>query len=192
MKILIPTAIILIMIGCTPVQKEEAIAQDSVATLPVDTLSTPATAAEKVGNEYIIQDGYSYIVDPFAFSLDSAAIKEILGEDAIITVVETPGGEDEDGTYSAYSYYEVTSPDAKMSFYSYSGKHYADVTTSKIPFRNGVAVGMLKSDFITAMNLPKEASKANTFTINDDYGSMSFDFDEEKLSRIYVNYEEGT
>jgi len=178
MKIIIPTLIIATMIGCSPVQKEES-SQDTTA-LPVDSTSV----VDDLGEEYVIEDGISYLTDPFDFSLDSASVQKLLGTAASFSVTKTPA--DEDQEIEAGSLYEVTAPGVKLTFATNSSKYHAEISTAKVPFKNGIVVGMSKNDFIKAMDLPADASKANAFGIYGDHGSMSFEFQKEKLSHIYV------
>ncbi len=200
MKNTIPLLFLGLALGCAPAQQETASA-DSTVLAPdttttsdeVDTSINEDAALQDAdpGNVFVIEGGYNYISDPFEFSLDSATLQEMLGEDAVITSQSFPGGEDELGTYGAYSYYELAATGVKMSFYSYSGKHFADVDTSSVKFRNGVVVGMSKDEFIKAMSLPEEALEKDLFKIFDDYGQMSFTFVDNKLINVYVSYEEG-
>ena len=203
--------IIGVAFGCAPAQTETAshdsttVTTNSVAISdnedvedasmydadPGEVQDTSGEVGVLTGDEYEILHQSGLVSDPFDFSLDSAYLQEVLGEDAIITSSITPPGEDEEGTYDGYSFYEVSAGKTQMSFYSYSGKHYADIYTPALSVANGVAVGMTKQDFVDKMGLGEDAIKARKFTINDDYGSMSFFFADDKLTNIYVSYEEG-
>ena len=143
------------------------------------------------GDEYEIFNTGGYITNPFSFTLDSATVQQLLGEEAVITSRSTPAGQDDMGAYDGYTFYEVKAGKTEMSFYSYSGKHYADVYTPKLEFNNGVVVGMTKAKFIEAMGLSQDTMEAKKFTINDDYGQMMFIFDGDLLANVYVSYEEG-
>jgi len=184
MKIIIPALIILTLIGCSPVQQETS--QDSTA-LPVDSTTADniqSTESDDLGEEYVIEDGFSYLQDPLDFTLDSASVQKLLGAGTTISVTRTPADEEEET--EADSFYEVTAPGATLSFHSPSSKYSMDIATPKVPFKNGVVIGMTKSDFIKAMNLSADASKANAFGIYGDHGSMSFEFANEKLDHIYI------
>jgi hypothetical protein len=177
----------------------DAVAPDTVA-LEASASALPIEADAEVGSgglnsdgEYVITSEQSYIYAPFAFLLDSAAIMEILGEDATIEANYTPSAEDDEGRYEAYTFYRVKYGETSMSFYSYSGKHFADIKTPLLPMKYEIVVGMEKGVFLEKMSLSgEEAENADVFTINDDYGSMSFYFSEGKMTRVYVSYEEGT
>ncbi|MEJ0030724.1 MAG: hypothetical protein WDO15_10300 [Bacteroidota bacterium] len=208
MKIFVPGLLIIVAIACTPAQTETTTADSTAAGFTADgTQVIEADSAERfftserndttsgsmVNGEYVLANQYSYISDPFDFSLDSATVAELLGPDVEITSQYSPGGKDDEGSWSEYTFYEVKAGVNKMSFYTYSGKHYADVYTSALRFRNGVIVGMTKADFLSAMSIDDQVARdADTFTINDDYGSMSFYFTSDTLKNVYVNYEEGT
>lgn len=138
--------------------------------------------------EYMIANQPSYITDPFAFALDSATIMDLLGEETTIESTQAPGGDD----YEAYSFYRVKNGKTSLSFYSYSGKHFADIDTPLLPMRYDIVIGMAKAEFLEKMDLSgADAEGADVFTIDDDYGSLSFYFGEGKLVRVYVSYEEG-
>jgi len=192
--------------ACAPAQKETA--SNDTTAVELDTTFAGDEAVEDTemydadpgevkadgrwnGDEYEIFNTEDYIVHPFNFSLDSATVQELLGEEAVITSRTTPAGEDDMGTYQGYTFYEVKAGETEMSFYSYSGKHYADVYTPKLVFSDGVVVGMTKAKFIETMGLAEDTSEAKKFTINDDYGQMMFIFDGDRLANIYVSYEEG-
>lgn len=144
------------------------------------------------GQKYEIYNQSYLVSNPFDTGLDSAALMDLLGEEAVITSTITEGGQDEMGPYDGYTFYELKYDKTEMSFYSYSGKHNADIYTNKITVANGIAVGMKLEDFIAQMELPEEARQATSFIINDDYGFMGFYFDHDgNLTSISVHYEEG-
>jgi hypothetical protein len=188
-----------VVTACTQPQKD-TVPSDSTVVAELDSSEVffsseknDTTTGHLVGTEYFIQSQQSYVSDPFDFTLDSSVVAQLLGPDVVITSRYTPGGEDEEGSYSDYTFYEVTAGDTRMSFYDYSGKHYADISTDALPLKNGIKVGMTKENFLFAMGIDDQnAHTADTFTINDDYGSiMSFYFVGDVLSNVIVNYEEG-
>jgi len=144
--------------------------------------------------EYRIENqNAGLIIDPFRFTLDSATVMEMLGEEATITSIHTEGGVDAEGeTYRSYAYYEVTFGSSNLRFFDYSGKHFANIYTPLIPVGDSIVVGISKELFIEKMDLEENAMASDVFTIVDDYGSMSFTFREGKLFYIYLYYEEGT
>jgi hypothetical protein len=200
--------------ACAPAQRETA----STDTTAVES-DTVAIADNAENNSEVIEDadmydadpgevsetedgrlvgdtyemfGQSYLIqNPFSFSLDSTSLMNLLGEDTEITSQSTPAGEDELGPYDGYTYYTVRSGETELNFYTYSGKHYGDIYTPLLEITYGIKVGMTKEEFLGSFSFPDEAKKATRYTINDDYGTMSFFFEDEKLVRIYVNYEEG-
>jgi hypothetical protein len=201
MKIFSPCLLIIVATACTTGQKETTSDADSTTqVIEADSAErffaserNDTTSGSMINGEYVLANQYSYISDPFDFSLDSATVAKLLGPDVEFTSHYSPAGEDEEGSWSEYTFYEVQAGDDKMSFYTYSGKHYADINTPAVPFKNGVKVGMTKTDFLLAMGIDDQIARdADTFTINDDYGSMSFYFSSDTLRNVYVSYEEGT
>lgn len=174
--------------GMSQEELEESSHDEGVAEL--DTNISTGTLSDD--GEYTMTLQGSYVVDPFGFSLDTATIRELL-PNAVIKYTETPAGKDDEGEWTAYTYYEIESGKNKLSFYSYTGKHYAVIYTPVLVMKHEVVVGMTKADFIDKMTLTGDDPwKANVFTINDDYGSTSFYFEGDTLEHIYVSYEEGT
>jgi hypothetical protein len=150
------------------------------------------TGTLSADGEYTITNQGIYPSDPFGFSLDTTAVRELL-PDATFKYTEYPGGKDEyGGEYSGFTYFEVFSDKTTLSFYSYSGKHHADIYTPDLMMSRQIHVGMTKETFIENMALNgTDPNNAKVFTISDDYGSVSFHFDGDILQRIYVYYEEG-
>jgi hypothetical protein len=183
---------------CTPAQKEEA-STDSTAAVEADSSEVffaseqnDTTAGTVIGDEYVIKNQDGYISSPFDFNLDSATVLGLLGEETVIKSRYTPAGEDQVGSYEAYTFYEVEAGDTKMNFYDYGSKHYADIYTPALGLKNNIKVGMSKDDFLVAMSIDDQrAHDLNIFSINDFYGDMSFYFENDVLIRVRVDYEEG-
>lgn len=213
MKILLAVICAASLCACSPTTTESASTADTtVAELdtttfaetddapPEDASMYDADPGDKAPTGKLDGDNYSIfaqssmvsVSSPFDFSLDSASLMDLLGEETRIEATIAPPGEDEMGPYDGYTYYELKSGKTTLTFYSYSGKHTADIYTDKLTVGGGIAVGMSLDEFIEKMFLDEEAKNARSFTINDDYGSMSFYFDtEDKLININVYYEEG-
>jgi hypothetical protein len=191
---------LLACLACNTSKKEVVIKSDSTDVVKDSAKAVVVTTEEQVvvrSGElkeekgefvYTIANDYSFVSSPYDFDLSATTIESMLGPEAKTSVEEFEGGED----YDAYSITTITFKDSKISFYSFAGKHFADIYTDLLPFRNGIKVGMTKQDFIKAMALEGEdALKATTYEMLDDYGSMKFSFRDDKLYNIYVSYEEG-
>lgn len=208
---LLAAAFVVVIASCSTQNTETASSADSTAA-PQDTVFLSAAPTDGrvdetgdspdqsdstdvvEGGEFILTNQYSYISSPFGFSLDSASLVEILGEGVEITSVYTEGGEyEEGGSYPGYTYYEATFENNEVKFFDYSGKHWATIYTPLLPLKNDIKVGDTKESFIEKMEITNpNAIKADTFTINDDYGWMSFYFTDGVLTSVSVSYEEGT
>jgi hypothetical protein len=202
MKFLFSTMIVAGIISCSTPKNESIISQapasatkdtlktvaDVVAKQEVTQLQTGDLREEKGEWVYTISNEYSFVSSPYDFDLNSATIESMLGAQAKTSVEEVEGGDD----YDAYSISTVTFKDSKISFYSYPGKHSADIYTDLLPFKNGIKVGMTKQEFMKAMAIGGEdALKATVYELTDDYGYVKFSFRDDKLHNIYVTYEEG-
>jgi hypothetical protein len=180
--------------------KSEASATDSTE-VSSDSISLPSedsdvnsapentlTSDEEAEVIYEITTQPGFISDPFDFELSAETLKNILGPETQVMEEEFEGGED----YSAYTYVTVSCKDNELKFYSYSGKHFADINTSRLALKKGIRIGITKTSFLDKMELNgDDASYANTFKIYDNYGEMEFRFKADTLSHIYVSYEEG-
>jgi hypothetical protein len=189
--------------ACAPDTKDQPIANDTT-TVVADTITTPVIPTATVAEEPVLLGGvttikgedtimevsnqWSFISDPYDFSLDVATIQSLLGEEARSKEDNYEGGED----YGPYSYYTINYEDSEISFYSYPGKHFSTITTALLPLKRGIKIGMSKSDFLTAMNFAGESTNHVTlFRLFDDYGSMDFRFRADTLNLISASYEEG-
>jgi len=191
------------VVACSPPQSDSKIDSTASTTTTPDATKllsqrTSAPSPQDTISNYVITNQPDYISNPFEFSLDSLSLVNLLGPEVEIESVTTPAGEDELGPYPSFTHYDVSYTDStgtsKLAFYDYGGKHFGDISTPKLVCRNGIAVGMDKSAFLAAMDLSGNsmAQLASTYTLNDDYGFMSFYFgDDGKLFGIYVSYEEG-
>jgi hypothetical protein len=178
----------------------ETIALDSLnqtgsAAIDADGADAEGTGSLAADGVYTITNNSLSVGDPFDFSLDTTTIRDLLGI-VTFTTTEYPAGKDDyGGEYSAFTYYEAFSDKTTLSFYSYSGKHHADIYHPNLIIKNNIFVGITRQEFIDRMSLEGNGPyEAKVFTINDDYGSMSFYFDgddKDALNRIYVYYEEG-
>jgi hypothetical protein len=197
-------ALIIILVACTPSGKANENSSVDSFTAVADTISTPVlTAANEEKQVTIITGGltikgadtildvqnqWSFISDPYDFSLDVATIKDLLGEGAVSTEENFEGGED----YGPYSYYTVKDGETEIKFYDYPGKHFSTITTPLLPLKNRIRIGMSKVAFLNAMNFASDStSHANLFRLSDDYGSMEFRFRADTLNMIYAYWEEG-
>jgi hypothetical protein len=161
----------------------------TASTTSMDSVADDSELLEEKGKfVYVSRNEFSYISDPYDFSLNSTAIEDLLGEEARTKVQEFEAGED----YSAYTYTTIIYRDTEISFYDYSGKHTANITTPQLPLKNGIVIGMKKVDFLNAMGyIGANASKAAVYRLLDDYGQMEFSFRADTLYNVYVHYEEG-
>jgi hypothetical protein len=169
------------------------IATDSIS-LPSDESDVNPESENTLTSEneteviYEITTQPGFISDPFDFELNAETLKNLLGPQTQIMEQDFEGGED----YPAYTHITVTCADNELKFYSYSGKHFADINTSRLPLKKGIQIGISKASFLDKMELTgDDASYANTFKIYDSYGEMEFSFKADTLSHIYVSYEEG-
>jgi hypothetical protein len=196
MKLLNILIVATLAAACTPGSKDQAIA-DSTAVV-ADTIATPVIAAATIVEEPItmlageltikgedtimdVSNQWSFISDPYDFSLDVATIQGLLGDEAKSKEENYEGGED----YDPYSYYTINYKDSEISFYSYPGKHFSTM-------KRGIKIGMSKNEFLTAMNFAGDsASHVTLFRLFDDYGSMDFRFRADTLNLISASYEEG-
>jgi hypothetical protein len=207
MKILVfPGFALLSCIACTIPKTEVAAVQDSASAkmdtmvqqtnatevsppTSSDTIETIGELTEEKGETiYVVQNQYSFISDPYDFSLDVATIEALLGEEAKTKVEEFEAGED----YDAYSYFTISWKDTEISFYDYPGKHFSHITSPLLPLKNGIKIGMTKDDFLKTMTFSHEnALKTSLYRLTDDYGYMDFKFRADTLSLISAHYEEG-
>ncbi len=169
--------------------QENSFMVSSDSTTYDSALYVPGEIIEEKGEfVYVVLNQYSFISDPYDFSLNTASIEDLLGEEAQTKVEEFEGGED----YSAYTYSTITFNDTEISFYDYPGKHFSNITTPLLPLKNGIKIGMKKEDFLQAMSfVDASATKAIVYRLVDDYGSMDFSFRADTLYLIYAHYEEG-
>lgn len=163
-----------------------------VSTTPTTTYDSASDGTELIQEKgelvYISKNEFSYVSNPYEFYLEAEVIEKLLGDEAETKAQEFEAGED----YSAYTYTTIKYRDTEISFYDYSGKHMATITTALLPLKNGVTIGMKKPDFISAMGYDGvNALKANMFRLLDDYGQMEFSFRADTLYHIYAHYEEG-
>lgn len=189
-------------------KKNESTTSDSTVVLSTDTVIldnnqtpgiTPTANYEPTSTEgdylmdekgetvYVSPNQYSFISDPYDFSLDASTIENMLGEGAEKEVEEFEGGED----YGPYKYTTITYQTTSIGFYNFDGKHFSTIDTPLLPLKNGIKIGMKKEDFITAMGFDVNASQATLYRLVDDYGHMDFTFRMDTLSLIYAHYEEG-
>jgi hypothetical protein len=194
-------------VACNRPKQTEATAENDSTIIHTDTVvqesyietAASVTIADSAANvdELITENGksvylsshqFSFISDPYDFSLTTSTIEGLLGEKAETKSQDFEGGED----YGPYSYYTITFEDTEISFYDYSGKHFSNITTPLLPLRNGIKIGMKKPNFQTAMGFTDaNASQATVYRLTDDYGEMDFFFRADTLYLIYARYEEG-
>jgi hypothetical protein len=163
---------------------------DTTSTMLDDSIQNDddEVIQEKGENVYLSQHQFSFISNPYDFSLDASTIENLLGEQAQTKTESFEGGED----YGPYTYTTITLGDNEISFYDYAGKHFSNITTPLLPLKNGIKIGMKKADFQTAMGFNGElTSTVNIFRLVDDYGNMDFSFRGDTLYLIYARYEEG-
>src|ERR1041385_1835078 len=158
MRTFLSLILLSIAFGCSPSQKESgsvdstSVAEGDSSEVFFASEANDTTAGHMVNDEYVLENQFRYISSPFDFNLDSATVMELLGPGTLITSQYTPPGEDQyGGAYEGFYYYDVMAGDTKLSFYSYSGKHHADINTPSLPLKNGVKIGMTKTDFLIAM-----------------------------------------
>lgn len=179
----------------TTTLETDTVLQENTSTVSIVTTTNDSALyvagelqEEKGEFVYVSSNQYSFISDPYDFSLSAASIEELLGGEAETKVEEFEGGED----YSAYTYSTITFNDTKISFYDYPGKHFSTITTPLLPLKNGIKIGMKKDDFLQALGfLDSNAPKATVYRLEDDYGSIDFSFRADTLYLIYAYYEEG-
>jgi len=196
-------------LGCAPPKTESLNLTDSLVSIPLDTTSTSdknQTAILPSNNEpalqtevgdiiiekgeriYLSTNQFSFISYPYDFNLDAGTIEGLLGEGTETKVEEFEGGED----YGPYTYTSIEFGNTSISFYDYPGKHFSTITTSLLPLKNGIVIGMKKADFLEAMGFfDTDAPTVNSFRLTDDYGQMEFLFVADTLKNIYAHYEEG-
>ncbi|MGW9684538.1 hypothetical protein [Flagellimonas sp. 2504JD1-5] len=131
---------------------------------------------------------YDFLYHPYNFELDVDELKKLLGDEVEVKKKEVA----EDDYSDAYTFYTINYQETKLTFYDYEGKHSATITTPLLPMINGIRIGMDHKDFLKAIKLEKkEAPKANTYSIFDEYGSIDFSFRADTLYLIKGYYEEG-
>ncbi|WP_420320890.1 hypothetical protein [Flagellimonas sp.] len=194
---------VLLLFGCLSqnsqtdkkkIQKEEVNTENSdTTTLKIDEPEDYAGLREATGDSIEIlymaaHAYYDFLYHPYDFDLDVDEIKKLLGDE-----VEVKKKEVEEDEYSdAYTFYTINYQETKLTFYDYEGKHSATITTPLLPMINGIRIGMSHKDFLKAVKLEgKEAQKASTYSIFDDYGAMDFSFRADTLYLIKGYYEEG-
>jgi hypothetical protein len=168
--------------------------QPAEASSPRTTLGQPDTV--RLADELFMQEGDTALEistkkfsvgDPFAFKLNAADIKARLGAG---TISET---EDIDAIDQSPSYTISTITKGKsMIRFSSIGNHEAEISTSLLPLKNEIKVGMSKSSFIQRMAPENiDARKASLFKLYDDYGYINFYFKADTLNNIVIFYEQG-
>ena len=153
-----------------------------------DTLSEGQLTNEEGHLVFMSGNQYSFIYSPYDFTLDSASVVTLLGENVVAKVEHVEGGED----YQPYSYFNISQGDTEISFYDYPGKHFCTVTTSRLPLKRGIVIGMKKESFLKAMEFAStNAKRADHYKLYDDYGYMDFKFQADTLAQFSAQYEEG-
>ena len=178
---------LLVLLGCggRTAAVENTTADSTLSQTP-DSVSIPVATAVP-STSYEIPNESNFISEPYDFPLIEDSLKVRLGPGAAAEVKEFEGGAD----FGAYFITTVKGGESNVSFYSFSGKHSANIYTPQLPLKRGIVVGMQRADFLKVFGIDENATATTQFTISDTYGSILFTFSGEVLYNIDVFYEEG-
>lgn len=182
---IISSALVLIACTATVNKNEESIADGANN----ETISTPGEPAAEVIQAVELPETAEFMLpDIFDFSIcnDQTELEERLGRNARFEVREFEGGDD----YDAYSLCSFKFEDSEGEEYSYGGMHRAIIQSPLLPLKNGIQIGMSKSDFLKKFGM--EDREENEFEMKDDYGSAGFTFLDGILVLVTFHYEYGT